>query len=250
MSDSSSCRDVLGIDPTEYPSDVDSDEQPLVFSLSGGYAFSPNVRHPVEVPRATYAVYYIHRPQQRRALPSVEDRAISLLKQAVERAPEDGSPAEALQEIERIWSSTAGVTGLAEATMRRILTSAEKPALAETPDWWSGALATLREEDTTAHATAVEQASLLVRAVLARLRSAASARLAPGPRGAVEVVWEGPAHLQWLVHPAVLPWPGANVRVYAREDRTATKLTAKSLFLAESVIAHAVKHLREADGPR
>ncbi len=255
MSDSSSSGDVLGIDPTGYPSDFDSDEQPLVYPLAGGYAFSPSVRRPLaEAPRAATLVVCLPQPWPnvgpRRVVPSAEERAIAMLKQAVERAPEEASPVQALREIERLWSSMAGVTGVAEATMRRLLTGMEKPTLAEIPEWWSGALEALREDDTTAHATAVEQASLLVRAVLARLRSSASARLAPGPRGAVEVAWEGPSHVRWLVHPAILPWPGANVRVYAREERSAAKLTAKSLFLAESVIHHAVERLREADGSR
>ena len=164
---------------------------------------------------------------------------ISLLKLELEES-RGKDPEKALREIEQIMSLLDEVKGPCESAMRILLFRVKRPKLSDIPEWWNSELAELHRDESYFATAALEQASLLVRSVLTHLPSM-SARLASGYNGSVEVVWNISPYLSWYVYPSFLPWPGVRVRVYSRDERE--NLTAKSLFLAETVTSHAVAHL-------
>jgi hypothetical protein len=92
---------------------------------------------------------------------------------------------------------------------------------------------------------AMASASKLVRAVLADVNDI-EASCEPSDDGAVEISWDTPRQLTWVVNRPRMSWPGINVRVYARVDEDRPELQVRSFFLAHRAVEHARQFLNPA----
>jgi hypothetical protein len=91
---------------------------------------------------------------------------------------------------------------------------------------------------------AISSARELVRATVAMTDAKFEATCEPGRDGAIEISWETPSQLTWVVGRPRMSWPGVNVRAYVRADESTHALQTRSFFLAHRVVIHAVGSLR------
>lgn len=66
-----------------------------------------------------------------------------------------------------------------------------------------------------------------------------SARVLSSGYGRIEIVWDCPSQLTWIVDRPASLWPAANVRVYHRTALDSPALTSRSFGLAHRVVEHA-----------
>jgi hypothetical protein len=197
------------------------------------------------VPRPAPAIWQNNIEQPH---PQPVNRELESLQDAIRSAFVDADPLIALQRIDEIWTKLDDASNLAESRMRILLKRVAKPPLAPEPDWLAEGLSSLsREVDLETGelplAAAVESARLLICSVIKacdvpHLR----AELGTGLLGSVDVQWNVPSSLTWVVQGARLPWPGLQVRAYARSAPNST-LEVRCFHQAFGAIEHARKYL-------
>lgn len=150
---------------------------------------------------------------------------------------------EAAKRIDEIRESVDELGAAAEARLRVTLKSLTAPALApEAPAWFVESVRLLPSHQLDKRVVA--SAERLVRAVVAAVGAAGEGRCELANDGTLEVVWESDSCLTWLVGRSRLPWPGINVRAYARHDANLPAMRSRSFQLAHRAIEHAASRLR------
>lgn len=84
----------------------------------------------------------------------------------------------------------------------------------------------------------------ILRSVLAAAPVEVSARCERSRDGGLEISWDVPRQLTWVISKPRLPWPGVNVRAYARAHEDQPALDVRTFLLAHRLIDHAVPILR------
>lgn len=137
------------------------------------------------------------------------------------------------EQIDEIRERAEEVCTTAESHLRVLVKQLPPLTLAEqTPDWLSGF-------DSACDSRAIASANLLVRAILQIVGSDTQAVCEPSDDGALEISWDTPKRLTWVVGRPRMAWPGINVRTYSRIDEQRPAMDVRSFFLAHRAINHA-----------
>lgn len=146
---------------------------------------------------------------------------------------ETHEPKYAAERIDELRERVETVCLAAEARLRTLLGSLDALELADEPAWLANAARSLM--DRGADAAAVDSACKLCRALLA-VKSDLTAELDIASSAVVEVAWNVPSRLTWIVRAPRHRWPGVVVRSYVRENATSPKMKVRSTLLAHRVI--------------
>jgi hypothetical protein len=171
------------------------------------------------------------------------------IEAAIREASDLPNPADAMREIDVIWGKLYGACSLAESRMRGLVHCVRDPKVAWEPSWLTAAMDRLRgsvsEGLDAPHFLAIESARKLVCALISASRGrAVVAQIQAAPYGCVDIWWDNsPLSLSWIVAPPRLPWPGVDVRVYARRAPDRPCMCAESFHRADAVVKHALMHL-------
>src|SRR5262249_33581277 len=89
----------------------------------------------------------------------------------------------------------------------------------------------------------LEAAHRLVKGVLVH-GVTAEAELERARHGGIEVAWDVPMRLTWIVGVPRLAWPGVNLKCYVRTSEDGPAMQERSFFLAHRAIMHALPYLK------
>lgn len=161
---------------------------------------------------------------------------------AIEQLGKAGS-LDAAKQIDAIRESVDEVSVAAESYLRAIVKGLPAiPKIEQAPAWLDEP--TDDYDPTTIDPRVMASARDIVRAVLAVAPAGAIAKCEPASDKGLEICWDTPLQLTWIIGKPRLPWPGVNVRAYTRAQVDRPALDVRTFFLAHRLIDHAVPVLR------
>ncbi|WP_437325542.1 hypothetical protein [Sorangium sp. So ce381] len=160
--------------------------------------------------------------------------ALRLLDETIAALGASGTINDAVH-LDAIRERAEDVCVAAESHLRVIVKQLPSLPLGTSAPEWLNELNAIATVDSRVLASARN----LICAVIADVGADIEANFEPSDDGAIEVTWDTPRQLTWIVNRPRLPWPGVSVRAYARADEDRPAIQTRSFSLAHRVVEHA-----------